>query len=170
MRTWKNEIATRKSKRDKRFGILKKVPSRKSFCRSKKYVELMITFLFVTGISIAVLYYNSDFLGLSLLIYLAVISLFGYAVKLTLSLLFPIVILNKTGIKFFNSKTIKWAEIKSIEVNSNSNLEQVVYITKFNSKLIKKNLEKDYFPGLHLYCRSFQRKYKENNESSRKLS
>ena len=35
--------------------------------------------------------------------------------------------------------------------------------------VIKKNLEKDYFPGLHLYCRSFQRKYKENNESSRKL-
>lgn len=160
MKVCVEKMAERRLKRFYKFRTLKNLPDRKVFRESRNYMKLIILFFIVTGVSLSVNYYTSDFLGLSLAAYMAAIVLFGYALKLTLSLLFPVVVLNKKGIQFFNSKAINWSEIKSIKVSKNKNAEQVVYLTKLDSKIIKKNLEDAYFPTLQIYARSFLRKYK----------
>lgn len=160
MKGCKEKIAERRSQRLYQFRTIKNLPNRKVFRESRKYAKLMILILIVTGISLTINYYTADFLRISLAVYVAVIALFGYLLKLTLSLLFPVVVLDRKGIKFFNSKAIIWSEIKSVKVSRNTNGNQVVYLTKSNSKVIKMNLGKIDFLTLQWYGRSFLRKYK----------
>ena len=169
MQICREHISKRRRRRYYRFRILNNLPPEKVFRESRRHIRLMILFLFSTTISLVLFNYISDDIGFYLGAYLAAISLFGYFVKLTLSFRFPLIILNRNGIKFLNSNRIKWSEIKSIKVKINGNSEQVVFIKKFSSKIIQKNLGKHFFPSLNLHCRSFLNNYRKDNYCSEQL-
>lgn len=158
----REKISLRKTERFYKFGSLKKIPTKKIFRSSKEHFLLLILFLIIIFLLTQRIKHVEDSVRMSLGIFILSIFAFGFAVKLILSLLFPIIVLNEKGIKLIGSKPIRWAEVRRIKVKYNLNFEQVIYITTINSKLIIKNIIPDHFPQLHLYCRSFLRKYKES--------
>lgn len=68
-------------------------------------------------------------------VYISLIGIFGLLVKIILGLIFPEIILDNEGIKFFGRKKILWKDIKNIKINENSEILKIS-IEKVNSKII----------------------------------
>lgn len=160
MKFCREKIAYRKTQRLSKFRVLDEIPKKKIFRRSKEPFFLLILFLILIFYFSKRINHVEDAIGMSVSVFVSAIFAFGFAVKLILSLIFPIIVLNETGIKLIGDKIIRWDQIRTIKVKHNLNFEQVIYITKVNSKVIKKNIKPDNFSRLDLYCRSYLRKHK----------
>lgn len=150
----------RRKIRFQKFGLLKNIPSQKKFMKVRFKIYFLIVLLVIIVIQLIRFEENEDRVGISLGIFINCIAIFGIVVKILLNTIFPILVLNDEGMKFFDSKLIKWTEVKMIRVKKNDELAELLYITKTNSKVIIKKIRSDYFPNLPMYCKSFFEKYK----------
>lgn len=142
-----------------KFGLERKIPSRKIFGNHRKQLLLLI----LQSIALCILGWLAFGKHSSLLIFLWLIMLsvhtLGCFIKLISALILPEVKLDKKGISFGAGGFYPWQSLSNIKVRRDVDGMPTVTLTFKGAKAVEKlALTRDY-PTLNSYARTFFRKY-----------
>lgn len=102
--------------------------------RRQKFILTKIFFLWLSLFyGVCKLYYFDEKYKHGVVVFVGVILVLGWLVKLILDYLFPSLIISKKGIKVLEYNFVQWKNIKEIEIKQNQN----IFILQKNRKLIQ---------------------------------
>ena len=101
----KEYLSRRQRSRSRQFGISKQIPGRKVFRRTKREFVFLIFSVILIGISAYRLKTSDDPVGVAMGMVVVAMAICGYAIKIILSFLFQMIILNRIGNKSYRHQT-----------------------------------------------------------------